>query len=160
MDSFYGNLLAQWNFREHVRQERTGRWFLILGIISGLLMVYALWNTNFLFALIIVLVLFILFLRYNKEPKNLQFSVTDRGILLDRDFIPHQNLKRFWMVYDPPHVSKIYFEKDALMNGLLIVPMEDNDPVEIREALLPFVAEDLGTDNETVAEALARWMKL
>ena len=48
--------------------------------------------------------------------------------------------KSFFIIYQPPEVKSLYFEFKALTKPRLVIPLKDQNPVEIRKTLLEHLA--------------------
>ena len=53
----------EWEIPEYTKHKRSSSWYLIMFIIALALIIYSIFTANFLFALIIILGVFIVFLR-------------------------------------------------------------------------------------------------
>ncbi len=157
---YQGNTLTEWTFQEYEQRPRSKGWFLGLGIVAGFFLVIALWTANFLFALLIILFALILFLHYNKEPITIRFAITDVGVILGEQFFPFKDLTKFWIIYDPPEVKKLYIQKKAAITPVMIIPLTDVNPIYVRDILLNYLKEDLEPEDESFSEYLGRLLKL
>lgn len=156
----HGNISAMWTFQEYEKHSR-GKWWHILIIgFSVLLIGYGVLTSNMLFAMIIVIADIIIFLHAKNEPHDLIFAITEDGILIQHQFIPHKQIQHFWIAYHPPIVKKIYFQKKSSILPPLSIPLEDQNPLEIRKLLLKFIDEHREREDETTSEALNRLLKL
>ena len=157
-------ILAQnrfvWEAPSFERSERGPRWFVGLLAVSLLLLAYAVWTANFLFAFIILLIGIVLLLAGNHEPKTTLVQVGDHGIVWGGKLIPFQNVDSFALVYQPPTVKTLYIEPKNPLVPRLRIPLEEQDPVALREHLRSYATEDLDLQGEHVSDILARLLKL
>ena len=160
MANIRGTILAQWDFLEYEKPERSKQWFLFLGIATALLMVFALATANYVFMIIIALFVWIFFMNYNKDPMTLVFTMTTLGVAIEDDFISYRDLKYFWFAYDPPRVKKLYFRKESMLTPVFSVSLEDIDPVALRDVLLPYLEENIDEDDEPIENGIARILRL
>ena len=124
------------------------------------LFIYAIWSYNFLFAVIIIIIATIIFIHEKREPEPLPFSITYKGITLADDFIPYKNIKKFWIVYEPPEIKKLYFQLDRKLRAELSVPLLNMNPVYIRQILLKYLPEDLEQKNPSTDDLLEKMFKI
>jgi hypothetical protein len=78
----YGRILAEWTVPEYVKYERTITWYIVAGGIATLLLIQALATSNFLFAIIILLVAAIVYLHERRQPEQLELLILEGGIVL------------------------------------------------------------------------------
>ena len=131
------------------------------GIIDLILIIYAFWTHNFLFAVIIIIASFIVILHDSSNPEDIEFSITTSGLILGKKFYDYDEVKDFAVVYKPnKNLKRLYFELKAPFAHRLSIPLQEQDPLPIREHLLKYLLEDLERKDESVSEAFARTFKI
>ncbi|OGL66891.1 hypothetical protein A2856_00075 [Candidatus Uhrbacteria bacterium RIFCSPHIGHO2_01_FULL_63_20] len=155
-----GEHLLSWEVDEYPRHERSKRWYVIAAIVGVLLIVYSIWTANFMFALIVLMLGIIILLSTFKEPDRIAVILTTNGLVLGEAFYEYRNLKDFAIVYEPPTVKNLYIDFASKWRPLLTIPLEDTDPNRVREAMLPYLKEDLERTGETLTDVLQRVYKL
>jgi hypothetical protein len=158
-EPYEGGELLSWTVDEFVRHQRGPLWFFVVGIVGLVLLTYAILTKNFLFAVVILMFGVLVGLSSMRDPQKFLFVVTDLGIGIGDRFHPFKDLKNFWIVYEPP-VKNIYFEFKRSPRPHLVVPLYEQDPTRVRDALMRFVAEDSTQEDEPFADTLARFLKL
>ncbi len=93
-----------WTVPEFTKHKKNAGWFITGGIIALALLIFALYSKNFLFALIIILSAFSVFIWSQKEPRKIKFSITPKGIAIGKTIYNFDNLESFWVFYDPPEI--------------------------------------------------------
>jgi len=156
----FGEDIFSWTVDEYERHERGPLWYAVAFIIGVALILYAMISQNFLFAVIIVMTGVIIGLSSLREPQKILFQMTTRGVLLGNEFTPYKQLKSFWIYYEPPHFKNLYIDFRNPITPHLKVPLEDQDPLEVRAALLEFLREELSQEEEPLTELLGRVFKL
>lgn len=156
----HGQILAKWNFAEFTRYERNKSWYFVMAAIVVLLLIYSIVTINFLFAVIVILAAITFTLIHRREPVQISFAITEDGLTADERFLPYEDLKKFYIIYKPPEVKKIFFEFKSLTRPRLAIPLEEQNPVEIRKFILEYLPEDLEKEDEPLSESLARLLKL
>ena len=121
-----------------------------------MLLLYAFYTRNFLFALIVVMMVLMLFTASAKPKNNL--TITSGGIKLANQNIPWKDITKFWIIYQPPEVKTLPCDLSLLMPQISI-PLEQQNPVQLRELLLKYVPEDLTKQEESNVDALSRILK-
>lgn len=155
-----GDLLYEWRTKEYEQHERSPRWYIIMISLGIALVIYGMFADNFLFSLIIILAAIILFLQSRQDPQQVSLSITELGVGIGSRFYPFTELGDFYIIYDPNVTKMLYIETKSLLRPKLRLPLEDQNPLEIREALLEVLDEDLDREEEPAADAAIRNWKL
>ena len=124
-----------------------------------MLLLYAFYTRNFLFALIVVMMALMLFLQHQRSPKKITLTITSGGIKLANQNIPWKDITKFWIIYQPPEVKKLYLATSRFLMPQISIPLEQQNPVQLRELLLKYVPEDLTKQEESNVDALSRILK-
>ena len=159
-DANVGKIIYEWAVKEYEQHERSRRWYLVMGGLAALLILYGVASANYLFALIIVLFVIILYLYELQEPLQVYFAITETGIILGKKYYRYSELKNFWIIYNPPEVQSLYFALDGLVKHRLQIPLLDYDPGPIRGYLGQYLLEDLDQEEEPFSDRMARVLKL
>lgn len=151
-----GDVLFHWEIQEYESYDRTARWFVIMGILGFLMVSYALITNNFMFALVIVLVAVVLYLQHNQEPLKIPFSITEMGIIVGSRLYKWEELQSFYIVYEPTQTTSLYFETKSSLRPTIQIPLESQNPVDIRDVLLSFLSENSDQEKEPLSDRFAR----
>lgn len=154
-----GNPLYEWTFPEYQKFSRGRLWYTIMIGLGVLFVVYGMVTGNFLFSLIIALFAIILFLQQHQNPHDISFAITDLGIIVGNRFYEYRELDGFYIIYNPP-AKTLFFETKNLLKPLLSIPLQDQNPLDLRFALLEFLPEDLEKDEEPASELASRNWKI
>ncbi|MEK7532158.1 MAG: hypothetical protein AAB579_00940, partial [Patescibacteria group bacterium] len=152
------DVLLEWEFNEYERPERSKKWYLVAGLAAIAFLIYALLARNYIFGVIIILVALIYFLYDLHEAPTVQFAITPAGVHVGRKFIRHRDIAHFWIVYKPGHVKALYLRPSIWTTPQLSIPLEEQDPLQVRGVLLQYVPENLNEEDEPVSEALGRML--
>ncbi|KKW41550.1 MAG: hypothetical protein UY92_C0016G0005 [Candidatus Magasanikbacteria bacterium GW2011_GWA2_56_11] len=155
-----GNIIHEWEVAEYERHERGTRWYVIMTLLGGLLVGYAIFTGNFLFALVIVLFAIIIFLQSHQDPHIVEFKITDLGIIISSRFYPYSELADFYLIYNPPAVKMLFIEPESSLRPRIRVPLLNLDPNEIRFTLRQYLSENLEKEEEPFSDKVAREWKL
>ena len=82
------------------------------------------------------------------------------GVIVDNAFYPYRKFKSFSLVYDPPHSKYLYLNWRREGDHSLPIPLEDVNPLKVRESLLAYMDEDFGRESEDLSEVLAGLLRL
>jgi hypothetical protein len=155
----YGKILLSWVFPEYIKHQRTAGWYAGAVVLVAGLLLYAVWTSNFLFAVMIVVVFMTIIFHNFGEPDELECIIFEDGVRIGSKYHLWSDIKRFWIIYQPPEVKTLYFNFKGLA-PTVSVDLCDQNPVGVREVLLKYLKEDLGHDRELAGDELSRWLKI
>ena len=155
-----GETLAKWNFPEFEKPNRSRAWYFWAIVITFFLLFYAIFTINFLFAVIIVIAAITLITKYRHEPKQITINLTEDGIGLENRFHPWETIKDFYIIFKPPEIANLYINFKAITKPRLTIPLQNQNPVEIRKILTQYINEDLEKEEEPFSEAITKLFKL
>jgi len=151
-----GRIIYQWQIQEYEKYDRNKKWYLMMGLVGSLLLLYAIVTANYVFALIVILFGMVLFLNDMQEPIQLPFTIVETGIVVGNKYYKFSELSNFWIIYNPPAVKNLYFSTGKLINHRIQIPLLNYDPRPIREYLSKFLKEDLEQEEEPMSDRIAR----
>jgi hypothetical protein len=102
---------------------------------------------NFLLAIAIILTAFIVRLYAKKEPRKIKFSISGKGVQIDKNIYRFEDLKSFWIFYEPPEIKEISFRSKKTFMPYIKIPLGSQDPIKARELLLKFLTERKHTES-------------
>lgn len=155
-----GKNLIQWTFPEFTQYQRSKVWYFWAIVITFFLLFYAIFTINFLFAVIIVIAAITLITKYRSEPNNITFKIIEDGIELENRFHPWETIEDFYIIYRPPEIANLYFDFKAVTKPRLTIPLQNQNPLKIKELLAQYIDEDLEKEEEPISEAISRILKL
>jgi len=121
-------------------------------IFIGLAYIY--FQKNILTAVFFFLTALIILIFAFKEKRIVFWEITRHGIAIDRSFFPHQELKSFWIEYQPGYIKEISLKSRKWYQGYLKIPLREDNPLKIREILLKYLPEERHED--TLIEMVSR----
>jgi hypothetical protein len=151
--------LASWQIHAFPHYERGALWYILTGIIGGVLLVTAFLTNNFLLAAIVVMVGVVLLIQGTAKPPVIDVRVEPLGIRRGTAFISYPSISRFWIVYDPP-IKGLYLTVPRSLFTTIHIPIDDQDPVELRDMLKKYIHEDMEKDHEPISDAFSRIFKI
>jgi hypothetical protein len=150
----------EWEVDEYPVHSRSRLWYIIASVLGVALILYAVATANFLFAVIILMVGVITLISSFVPPDRVPVIITNTGVVVADMYYDFQTIKDFSIAYDPPDVKYLYFEFHSPWHPLLTVPLEDMDPNEVRDLLLPYCLENLQRIEEHLTDTVRRLYKL
>lgn len=153
--------ILQWDFPEFAKHSRGVGWYITASIVAGGLIVWAAFSQNYLFIILILLACIILLRQGVHEPRRIRIALTADGISIStgKTYL-YDALSHFWIIYKPPETKSLFFTFKSGLRPDLIIPLEDQNPIKIREVLSQFLPENLDREHEPVAESLGRALKM
>jgi uncharacterized membrane protein YobD (UPF0266 family) len=102
----------------------------------------------------IVGILTILFARH--KPSRVQIKLDERGIYFDKLFYPYKQIKYFWVVHNTRHQT-INLHTSALINNVVILELENQDPEVIRKFLIQHIPEHPETQETQIQKIMHKF---
>lgn len=132
----------EWSALEHHHSgEKSPDWYWGIGIVAIAMAVLATFFGNILFALLILLATFVLFVHKHTHPKMMRYAITRKGIWVGEDLYPYDSLESFWV--EDEIDEQILFKSSRPLMTYIILPLPDNvNPDQIREYLLEYLDEE------------------
>lgn len=113
-----------------------------LGLIDVGLIAYFAFTDNFLAALVFLITGgLIAFTIFTKQPRTVTCKIRTQGVQVNKDLYLYENLRSFWIFYDPPYHQELSIRSRKSLVNFIRVPLGDEDPVKIRKLLLQFLPE-------------------
>lgn len=137
--------------------EKTPDWYWALGLIAVSGTVAALLFNNVLFAVLILFAAFVLALLASREPGEVTFSLTQRGMRVNDILYPYQSLESFAIdEISRDHIPKLIIEPKSFFTPTLVVPLIGIDPDRIHDYLLDFLPEE--DHVEPLTHRIMEWL--
>lgn len=150
-----------WEIPEYEKHEKNRLWYIIAAIVSLALIAYAIYTSNYLFALIILIIAFIIIIRDTQEVIVVTFSLEPTGVSVGQRLYSYEVFKDFSVVFRPnDNIKGLYLNFKNTMRPHLSIPLKDASPVEVRNYLLRFLKEDLSRNDAPLSEGLSKVLKL
>jgi hypothetical protein len=144
---------------EFEKYERSFLWYIAAIVVGIALLAYAVLTSNFLFAIILVLISVIAVLMSFREPKMIKLEIDPTGVRLGTKKFGYNQFKQFSIVYQPPHINTLYLEFRMPLRERISLPMGEIDPNAVRNYLINFIEEDLEREEESLTDVLSRILK-
>ncbi|MDP2586383.1 MAG: hypothetical protein Q8P32_01250 [Candidatus Komeilibacteria bacterium] len=154
------DLLMSWQFPEYLKPERGKVWYFWFFTIVVLLLVYSMVTINFLFAIIVIMGTIITLMRSKYHPNAVDFAITKDGLMVEGKFYAYDLIKDFYIIYKPKEIKNLYFEFKSLVRPRIIIPLEDQNPLAVRDLLKQYLDENLEKEEEPASEAFRKLFKL
>lgn len=141
---------------EYEKKPRSLTWYIVAVLVGASLLVYAIMTSNFMFAIILVLIGVVMILTSLNEPRKLALEIDPTGVRLGNKKYSYNQFREFSIIYQPPEVNTLYLEFRMPFRERLSIPLGDINPNAVREYLLNFIEEDLEREDESLSDILSR----
>jgi hypothetical protein len=148
---------VEWSAPEFKQHSKNKSWFMVIGLIAAGLFFWALLTKNILFALLIGLSYFSITAFALKKPRDIRLSITPRGIKIDKTLYSFDNLKSFWIFYEPPEVKELSLRSKKVIMPYIKIPLSEQNPVKVRKILIKYLPER--KHKESLIDNLARSLR-
>lgn len=143
-----------WQTEEFERSNlhpKANIWMITIAIALIILSVFL---QNYLFIIIILLIAGTFYIYSKKEPRHINIAIEPQGVIVDNETHAYEDLKSFWIFYDPPRIKQISIISKKLFKTVIRIPLADQNPVKIRAILLQFLPEI--KQEESLADTVAK----
>jgi hypothetical protein len=147
-------VLFQWRGMEYENYGISRKMFLILTFALCGIVLYALISNNPIMAITFILIGVAGYLHYQKEARELDFTIISEGIIVGKEIYSFDKIKSFWIHYDPPHTKIVSLHIGGTILPYVHIPIHNEDPVQIRAVLLEFIPEE--KQEPTIIDAFER----
>ncbi len=151
--------LLTWTAPEFVKHPKGQVWFIGAGIMIGLLVLYALWTSSWSMAIAFIVLAGVYYISHHRDPGKVEVSLSHFGIKIGNRHLPYNQIKAFWIVYQPPHVKTLKLLTTDKMMAEMTIQLEDQSPGPVRQILIKHVPEYEGK-SESFVDLVIRIAKL
>lgn len=133
-----------WEAFEYDHTPKSADWYWAVGIIAVSITLISILLGNIIFAIVVVVSTFALIVASRRHPHLVTFELNKTGVFIGPDLKPYGTLRSFW-VEDNSHLdlqSKLFFKPKSKTGQLIVIPIEEVDPVEVRDFLLHNLLEE------------------
>ncbi|MDP3964187.1 MAG: hypothetical protein Q8Q20_00820 [bacterium] len=156
----YGKVFHSWKFKEYQEHQRGLLWHILFFAVGGGTALYSIIVKNWLFLFIILTLWIVIFITTRRQPLLLTFSIAEDGVAVDNKLYSYDTLKEFWIIYNPLESKYLYLSFQSDFRPDLVIPLENTNPVKVRETLLEYLPEDVERNEESASEIMSREYKL
>lgn len=152
------DILYRWRGPEFEEYERDKKWYLVMTAILLVIVSWALYTNSPVMAITFILIGVVGYIYIGKEPRTLDFIITNDGVIAGREIYLFDNLESFWIFYEPPHTKILSLKSRGILLPYVHIPLHDEDPVHIREILMDHIPER--KQEEGLIEIFERLIRL
>jgi hypothetical protein len=140
-----------WTATEYEHNHKEPDWFWALWIVAAAGSIAAFIFGNVLFAFLILLSAFSVAVHANKKPQPILFEINERGVRSGGTLYLYENLEAFCIETESSK-KKLLLQSTRLFMPLLVIPLGDTNPENVKELLKTFLKEE--TLHEPIAQKI------
>src|SRR3990167_134160 len=133
--------LLKWRAAEYPFYEKGSGWFVAAGVLTLALILGALLLREWLMALVIAALAAVVYQHANRPPRELDYAITNLGIQAGERLYAYNELKSFWVIYQPP-VQTLNLALTRRFAPLVTIQLTGADPVQVKELLKKHLPEE------------------
>jgi hypothetical protein len=131
----------EWTALEFKKYKKGKKWFVSSALFALAVIIAAILLKNLLLVIATILTVFVVYIYAKKEPRKIKFSISGNGVQIDQTVYKFEDLKSFWIFYEPPEVKEISLRSKKAFMPYIKIPLSDQNPAEVRGLLLKFLPE-------------------
>ncbi len=146
-----------WHAPEYRHYEKNAGWYVTLISIVILIIGFFLVQKD-AFAAITTGLLGVLVVVFSRQkPEIVPVELDHKALKMGKIEIPYKQIKHFWVVHNEKHKT-VNLETTTLVNNMVILELEDQDPEQIRQFLSRYLPEHPETEP-TPIQRITHWLK-
>lgn len=144
---------------EYLKTSRGRLWYGITGVFLLTLLISALREGSWSFAIALLTFLGVYVLLFHSHPKMLSVTLSRKGIQIGEKSFSFSEVKSFWIHEMSDAFSILHFRTHSRFAPDFRIVLSDQDPSEVREFLKQFLAEAKETEKP-FSDTLTHLLKL
>lgn len=149
--------LLSWQAPAGVEHERSGRWYLVAGVIAVSLIAYGIATGDWVLAVVLTLTAGVYFLLRDQHGKEYHMRIFPAGIEIDGTMHTWDAWKNYWILIGPSHAELHVLRKKPTREFIVLI--DALDPFVVRDTFAEFIPYD-GEKKEKIFDAFIRFCKL
>jgi predicted membrane metal-binding protein len=146
-------IFLSWTTPEFAYHKKGLAWFIVLALIAIVFFIIALIMQNYIFALLVLLASFLIYIQALKKPPKIKVAIAEEGITVQETLFPYKELSSFWL-FEEMEIRTLSLESKKLLRPRISIPLAQQNPNEIRQILIGFIPER--KQEETLIDVIAR----
>ncbi len=127
-------IIMSWQAPEFRHYPKNFAWYLTLYIIATFIIGFLIIQRD-IFGAISILILTVFIVIFSQQrPRNVEVTITNKGIALDETYIPNSTIKHYWVVDTTTHQT-LNLETTSYLNRTVIIQLAGVDPDDLRDTL-------------------------
>lgn len=153
-----GNPILSWRAPEHIHIRPNPRGLMISTILLALIIAYAVFTNSPLMAITFILIGIVGYLFVTRDPREFEFTITDKGIVGGKTLYAFEDLNSFWIHEEPPLEGVLSLHSTGIISPFIHIPIGDVPAEELRRVMTQYVPEEKHT--ATVIDTLEKMLHI
>jgi len=133
-----------WRAYEFAHRPKSSDWYWAVGIVTVGAVVACIFFNNIILAILIIVASLALLLHANKAPRLIEYHLTSRGLIIDKQLYPIVTIDSFWIDEYKNGVAKLIIKSSKKMMPYIIVPLvPEVTPDEVRYFFFQHVVDEV-----------------
>lgn len=149
-----------WKAYEYIHEPKSTDWYWALAVIALAIFGAAIIFGNYIFALLVIIIAISLAVHaHHHEPQLVSFTLSEKGVRIDHTFYPYKTLESFDIETHETEIgtfAKIFIKSKKTLMPLIVIPIAEVHPEDVREYLSIFLEE--GEHMENTGHRLLEWL--
>ncbi len=129
-----------WEAPEFRHYPKNPGWYITLTCISLMVVVFFIIQRDFFAAVSLAIISGFVFFFARQTPEIVPIELNNRGVHFGNLRFPYKQIKHFWVVHNENHKT-LNLHTTALLNNIMILELEDQDPEVVRMFLIKHLPE-------------------
>jgi hypothetical protein len=142
MEKVFAKALLHWRAPEYEKYEKSRQWYLYVSLVLLAVIAYAVYTDSPVMAITFILIGVVGYIFINRAPQVIDFAVTQEGIIIGREIYDFENIKSFWIFYEPHDIKVVSLHIKNKLMPYIHIPIHEENPIEIRRLLLKYIPEE------------------
>jgi len=152
------DVIAHWQAPEFEEYERDRKWYIWVSVALVAIVGWAIYTNSPVMAITFILIGVVGYIYMQQAPRILDFMITYDGVVAGREIFEFDNIESFWIFYEPPHIKVLSLKTDSHLLPFVHIPIEEENPVHIRQILLKFIPEE--KQEEGMVQVMERILRI
>lgn len=139
-------VIMSWKAPEYEHFPKEKNWYTVAGLILSAIIIYAIVINAPIMAITFILVGIVGYIYLEKEPEIIKFQITHDGIIAGKEIYEFETIESFWIFYDQ-NSKLVSLHTDSWILPYVHIPINDQNPAQIREILIDFIPESKHEPN-------------
>lgn len=148
--------IISWQAPEFRHYEKNYAWYITLAAVSVLVVGFFAVERDFFAAVCLAIIAAFIFFFAKQRPQIVIIELNPKGVVFGNLLFPYKQIKHFWIVHNERHKT-LNIQTTAMLNNLMILELEEQDPEEIRRFLLNHLPEHEETEETSIQRIMHRF---
>lgn len=113
-----------WSAAEHEFVYKNATWYLAVGGLALILVIIALWQSNYFFAIFVIIAAVVLASFGKRRPKVFEFRVTEEGVGVGEKFYAFEQLESFMAREREGSLHELIVKQKTYVNPYVRIPVD------------------------------------